>query len=148
MFRSVLSFFQTPEFWAAAVGAGATLAAAYWALSSALRNLANHELKRRRVACVCELIGNRHALLPSAKSESETRELFLRALNGVPAVFGDIRLVMDAHNMFLQSVQENASPEIRAQANQRMLELIRRSAAEAGVPLLYVTNDQILKSMS
>lgn len=83
-----MGFFETKEFWAALIGAAATISAVWIAVVLGLRKLRDTEMSRLRIKCVTELVAYRFTLSPKAITSIEGKIAFFAALNAIPGLFG------------------------------------------------------------
>lgn len=135
-----MSFFTTNEFWAACIGAMATILAAWFAVFFGLRALRDTEIKRLRIKCVIELMAYRFILVPGVTTSIEVKMPFFVALNSIPGLFGHDATVM----LCLRDFREG-SPE---EKNSLIMKLIRVIADIAGVPLSAVSDVDLERPFS
>ncbi|MCP1273191.1 hypothetical protein NKW43_05765 [Gluconobacter albidus] len=135
-----MSFFTTNEFWAACIGAMATILAAWFAVFFGLRTLRDTEIKRLRIKCVIELMAYRFILVPGVTTSIEGKMSFFAALNSIPGLFGHDPKVM----LCLRDFREVSS----AEKNSSIMKLIRIVADVAGVPLSAVSNIDLERPFS
>ncbi len=128
----MLGFFETKEFWAALIVAGATIVAVWIAVALGLRKLRDTEISRLRIKCVTELIAYRFVLAPTATISTDGTTTFFAALNAVPGLFGD-----DADIMRLLRDFREEQPDRK---NATLLKLIRAAAGVTKVPLAAVSD--------
>ena len=125
-------FFESKEFWAALIGAVATLGAVWLAVHLGLRHLKNTEMDRLRIKCVTELVAFRFVLIPASSAGVEAKASFFSALNAIPGLFGSNDLVMRN----LRDFREHTPDE----KNRALIQLIRVTSEAAGVPLSKVSD--------
>lgn len=129
---AMLGFFKTNEFWAALIGAAATISAVWFAVVLGLNKLRDTEMSRLRIKCVTELIAYRSILDSKAPASIEGRTTFMAALNAIPGLFGHDAAIMN----LLRDVREE-QPDRKTAA---LLQLIRNVAKITGVPLTFVSD--------
>ena len=128
----MLNFFETKEFWAALIGATATISAVWFAVVLGLRKLRDTEINRLRIRCVTELIGYRFILSSNSVFSVEGKTIFYAALNAIPGLFGDDAVVM----RLLRDFRE----EQVGRKNAALLKLIRAVAEVTRIPLTAVSD--------
>ena len=125
-------FLESKEFWAALIGAGATIIAVFLAVHLGLRHLKNTEMDRLRIKCVADLVAFRFVLLPGSSAGVEAKTSFFSALNAIPGLFGGNEIVIRNLRDFRAYT--------RAEKNRALIQLIRVTAEVAGVPLTKVSD--------
>lgn len=89
-----MDFFTTKEFWAAIIGALATISSVWLTVFLGLRKLRDTEMSRLRIKCVTEIIAYRFVLIPKSEFSIEGKTTFIAALNAIPSLFGQDDSVM------------------------------------------------------
>ncbi len=128
----MLGFFETKEFWAAMIGAVATISAVWIAVALGLRKLRDTEISRLRIRCVTDLIAYRFVLGPKTLVSADGKTAFFAALNAIPGLFGH-----DADIMRLLRDFREEQPDRKTAA---LLKLIRAAAGVTGIPLTAVSD--------
>lgn len=128
----MVGFFETKEFWAALIGAVATISAVWIAVTLGLRKLRDTEMSRLRIKCVMELIAYRFVLGPTAVASTDGKTTFFAALNAIPGLFG--------HDSDIMRLLRDFREEQPDRKNATLLKLIRAAAAITRVPLTAVSD--------
>lgn len=132
-----MDFFTTKEFWAAIIGALATISSVWLTVFLGLRKLRDTEMSRLRIKCVTEIIAYRFVLVPKSDFSIEGKTTFIAALNAIPSLFGQDDSIMRC----LRDFREESS----TRKNAALLKLIRAVAGVANVPITAVTDIDLEK---
>lgn len=136
----MIEFFRSNEFWAALIGAIATVSAVWIPVYLGLRKLRDAELGRLRIKCATELISFRFTLAPEAVLTNDAKVVFHAALNAIPALFGKHDEVM----RLLRDFREGSAEK----KDIALLKLIRATADASNVPLTSVTDIDLMRPFS
>lgn len=133
-------FLSSNEFWAALIGAAATMISVWLAIYFGLRKLRDTEIGRLRIKCVTDVLAYRFVLQPGLSINTDAFSAFFAALNAIPGLFGGNYVIMRRLSDFREA---GAEQKIAA-----LLLLIRETAKVTEIPFQAVTDVDLERPFS